>query len=192
MSRFVHSPILEVEGKRPFSFIPSHLATKTSHACFLSTPAGPLSGTYRPSSARLSRHFVTPRTQRPTTSTKVLALAWSATSAHLRRGRRLKPCLARLPSSLRRAANGQTQRPARSSRNAFALAAEKADGHARRTRHAQGGAQAGHRAGRRRWHQYLDRSPDPLARQLASQEGAATCEDRCLLRRQRDRSLRSG
>src|SRR5258708_3441239 len=40
--------------------------------------------------------------------------------------------------------------------SAFALEAEKADGHARRTRHAQGGAQAGHRASRRRWHQYLD------------------------------------
>ena len=51
---------------------------------------------------------------------------------------------------------------------ASALAAEKADGHPDRTRPAQGGPQAGDQAGRRRRHQYLDRSSDPLAGKLAS------------------------
>ena len=50
----------------------------------------------------------------------------------------------------------------------------------------------GDQAGRRRRHQQVDRSSDPLAGELASQEHATACEDRCILRRQRDRSQRSG
>ena len=75
MSRFEHSLTLEVEGKSPFLFILSHLATKTSLTWSLSTPAGPLNGTYRLSSVRRSRRFGILRTQRPTISAKASALS---------------------------------------------------------------------------------------------------------------------
>ena len=61
--------------------------------------------------------FRTPRTQRPTTFTKVSAFAWNATRARRRRARHLKPCSARLPLSLHQVANGQIPRRTRSSRN---------------------------------------------------------------------------
>ena len=52
--------------------------------------------------------------------------------------------------------------------------------------------EAGHQAGWWRRHQYLDCSSNPLAGELASEGNATACEDCCILRRQRDRSCRSG
>ena len=105
----MRSPTVEVEGKRPFSSMPSHLATKTSRTCSMNTPAGLLNGTYRLSSVRPSQRSGIIRMQRPTTSARASPLASSATSARAKARQTLEAILG--PATVIVASGGQWTNP---------------------------------------------------------------------------------